>query len=343
MAKKFQLPHISIEITSQCNLACRYCYNPWKRPGHSSPVKNSYPKAMKLLKHLFKIAEIDHVTFTGGEPFLAERFAEIVLYTRLKKKTITLISNGNIASDEDYKTMLSLGVGLFEFPLHSRDPKIHDSMTCARGSWERAMHSMKFVTEHGGYVVPVIVITRANYLQVSDTLTFLNKLGYSRIMLNRYNIGGTGIGHPEDLALAGEELKNTFRQAHETCEKLQLSVTSNVCTPFCLLNPGDYPRIGFGSCSTNVLQKPLTLDLDGQLRLCNHSPVIAGNIFKDKLETILSSAYVNDWVRMVPAICKDCTLWAKCLGGCRAASEQLGLTLDTVDPILNFQPGQGFR
>jgi organic radical activating enzyme len=59
---------------------------------------NSYKQAKKTLKRLFKIAEVGSVTFTGGEPFLAERFNELVLFTRLKNKSVTIITNGNAAA-----------------------------------------------------------------------------------------------------------------------------------------------------------------------------------------------------------------------------------------------------
>jgi radical SAM protein with 4Fe4S-binding SPASM domain len=135
--------------------------------------------------------------------------------------------------------------------------------------------------------------------------------------------------------ISHDELRETFTRAAETAAKLELTVTSNVCTPFCVLNPADYPNIAFGSCSPEVKRRPLTIDLNGNLRLCNDSPVIAGNIFKEKLQNILDSPYVHDWVRMRPDVCSKCELWEKCLGGCRAASEQLGKSLKYADPLLD--------
>ena len=41
------------------------------------------------------MADVEQVTFTGGEPFLAERFSELVLYTRMKRKQVAIITNGN--------------------------------------------------------------------------------------------------------------------------------------------------------------------------------------------------------------------------------------------------------
>ncbi len=87
---KINLPYITYEITSVCNLKCKYCYNFWKAPDTAEFTDfNSYKQAKKTLNKIFKLADVKHITFTGGEPFMAERFQELVLFTRLKQKTVT--------------------------------------------------------------------------------------------------------------------------------------------------------------------------------------------------------------------------------------------------------------
>ncbi|MFH2096034.1 MAG: radical SAM protein, partial [Bacteroidota bacterium] len=294
--KKPKLPFIIFETTSRCNLNCRYCYNIWKRPGETDIVKDSYKKARKTLKQIFKQADVEQVTFTGGEPLIAERFQELVLFTRLKKKSVSVISNGNAGSRDDYSMLIKLGVELFEFPVHSAQAEIHDFMTTVNGSWEKAVQSVKDVTELGGNVVAVIVITKANYSVIRETLEFISSLGIKRIMLNRYNIGGNGIAQPENVVLSKAQLNEAFSVANIAVKELKLRLTSNVCTPLCLLDPADHKNIGFTSCSSNIYNKPLTLDIDGNMRICNHSPVVIGNIYEEPLEKILASPYLKQWL-----------------------------------------------
>jgi radical SAM protein with 4Fe4S-binding SPASM domain len=302
------------------------------------PVKNSYRQARKTLKMLFKRANVGQVTFTGGEPLLSERFPELVLFTRLKKKAVSVISNGNAGSYEDYKSLISLGVDLYEFPVLSADPEIHDFLTDVKGSWEKSVQSVKNVKELGGNVVAVIVITKSNYQDIDKTLKFIDSLGIKRIMLNRYNIGGNGIKQPQNVLTNKEELNQAFKKANDLVPELKLRLTSNVCTPLCLLDPAEYKNIGFTVCSSNIYHKPLTIDIDGNMRICNHSPVIIGNIYKEDIETIFSSPYFKLWTDIVPDYCKNCKIFDKCLGGCRAASEQAGFGLEHVDPVLTGLP-----
>lgn len=334
---KVELPHITFETTSVCNLKCRYCYNIWKIPGRNDFEQfNSYKQAKRTLSKLFKIADVNQVTFTGGEPFAAERFNELVLFTRMKNKSVAIITNGNKATADDYQQMFGLGVNLFELPLHSPTAREHDFMTNTPGSWQKSVNSIKQLVAMNAYVVAVIVITKANFHLVKETLFFIKELGIDRIMLNRFNIGGQGISEKENLWLSHKEINEAYKVAAETGKELKLELSSNVCTPMCVLNPVDFKGIAFTSCSPDVKKRPLTLDILGNLRFCNHSPTVLGNIFKDSLEKMLDSEQAKMWNDVTPDFCSECNLYARCMGGCRAASEQLKLSLSAVDPIVEI-------
>lgn len=338
---KIKLPHITFECTSVCNLNCLYCYNIWKMPGNNHHVHfNSYKLARKTLKHLFKIADVNHVTFTGGEPFLAERFNELVLYTRLKGKSAAIITNGNAASENQYRQMLDIGVNLFEIPLHSPEPTAHEFMTGIAGSWQKSLESIRYLVSQKAHIVAVIVLTKANYEQVAQTLAFLKKEGIGQVMLNRFNIGGQGIVEKNKLWLSQQEMNQAYQSASAAGKKLGLILSSNVCTPICVLNPAKFPNIAFGFCSPDVTRRPLTLDIKGDLRFCNHSPTILGNIFTDKLITMLQSDKAQAWNKIIPDFCRDCNHYARCMGGCRAASEQLNLSLKEADPVVEIISGK---
>ena len=209
-------------------------------------------------------------------------------------------------------------------------------MTQTKGSWKKVIESVKNVIALKGNVVAVIVVTKLNFLDIDKTLAFINQLGISRVMLNRYNIGGTGIKFIKELVTTKTELNAAFELANKAGKELNMILSSNVCTPLCHLNGKDHKNILFTTCSSSILNKPLTLDIDGNMRICNHSPIVIGNIYKNSLEEIIRSPYNQQWVDIVPDYCKDCDIFDKCLGGCRAASEQMNLGLEHVDPIITM-------
>lgn len=331
---KLQLSHIAFELTDKCNLACKYCYNIWKIPGVERRSFNSYPQAIQALKRLFAEAEIQNVTLTGGETFMAERLQEIALFCRMEGKSVTVISNGSLGKTSDYRRLVDMGVRLFEMPVHSAVESIHDSITQVKGSWAKSVASLMEVKRLGGYPVAVIVLTKFNADVLAGTLDYIHSLGLRRVMLNRYNIGGNGTAEPASVSATHSQLRRAYAIANRKSEELGLVISSNVCTPSCLLHPADYPRLMFGHCSGDVLRKPITMDINGNIRLCNHSPVVAGNIFEKGLGEILYSPYARSWNETIPVYCSACNIWDTCRGGCRAASEQCGLGLGHVDPVL---------
>ncbi len=324
---------IIYEVTSRCNLNCLYCYNIHKAPLGIPPATGGYRKAKRTLKRLFKVADVERVTMTGGEPLLQERFLELVLFCRMKGKRVAVISNGNRGAKEDYRHLIGMGVTLYELPLHSTVPEEHDEMTGVPGSHATVLESIGTIRRLGGVVVPMIVITKINRRRVVDTLRLFKRLGLRRIMLNRFNIGGAGIGNARRLSLSIEALREVFAEADEATRALGLKVSSNVCSPRCVLDGRAFPSISFTRCSPRVERRPLTMDLDGNLRFCNHSPIVMGNIFTDDIRDVVSSDYALSWKER-PDFCSGCDEWAACFGGCRAASEQLGQTVRQVDPVL---------
>lgn len=334
---KNNINSIVFELTQNCNLNCRYCYNIHKIDEKFIISNNSYSLAKKTLKKIFDIANIDYVTFTGGEPTLGERFLELVLFAKMKKKSVTVITNGNNLTDGDYKILVDLKVDLFEIPFHSTNPEIHDYLTRVNGSHQKALNSIKKLIELNANVVAVIVLTKVNCKDVGKTLKYLKELNIKHIMLNRFNIGGEGIKEQTTILPSFIELNEGYKKANEIIPELNLSVSSNVCTPVCVINPQNYKNILFSHCASDIKEMPITLDIEGNIRFCNHSPVNLGNIYKNSLDEIFSNDYVKQWETTIPVECENCNLYSVCKGGCKAASEQSGLGLNHADPLINLK------
>ena len=332
-AEHRRIPAVLFEVCERCNLDCAYCYSVHKRPGGVPAARGSYGAARAVLERLFEIADVGRVTFSGGEPFLADGFEDHVRFCRERGKGVLVTSNGNGGGEEEYARLVALGVETFVFPFHSVDPAAHDSLTGVPGSHAKAAASLSAVRALGGIAVPIIVLTRLNADGLESTLLELKARGFRRIIVNRVNAGGRAISEAGRIALGVGELRAAFAVAEDVAEKCGLWITSNICTPHCVLDPRDYPRIGFGACDVDLENRPVTVDTAGDVRFCNHSPIVMGNIFKDELGAIFSSEYARRWRETVPEECAGCGRFRECVGGCRAASEQLGFDMSRVDPI----------
>jgi hypothetical protein len=86
----------------------------------------------------------------------------------------------------------------------------------------------------------------------------IKELGVDRILLNRFNIGGLGLKFKNELWLYPQQVKRLFHLANDAAREFNLTVSSGVCTPICLVNPADYPNIRFSFCNTDITKRPLT-------------------------------------------------------------------------------------
>ena len=87
------------------------------------------------------------------------------------------------------------------------------------------------------------------------------------------------------------------------------------------------------ACGDSPERMPLIVDAVGDLRLCNHSPVVVGNIHRESFDEIFKKRYVSQFFATIPPLCSQCEAYARCRGGCKAVSEQLGIPLAEHDPL----------
>lgn len=341
---KYRIPYIIFEITQRCNLSCVYCYNYWRRPGYTEQ-QSTFKETGRTLKRIFESIDFQHITFTGGEPFLADGLKEFVLKCRMKGKGVNIISNGTSAKLSDYRTLLDLGVSLFELPLHCDSAAVHDALTCSPGSFNKVIDSIRFFVESKAKICVVCVLTKMNIASLGRTLEYAKTLGIEHFLLARYNIGGRGVSRLKDILPSLDELRSAFRIANDFVQNNKMRISANVCVPFCIINPKEYPDIPVSSCGFDPVRKPITIDFSGNMRLCNHSPHIIGNIHSETVESILTSEYVTSWKTTCPEYCLGCDRWTRCMGGCRAASEQLGYSIEKEDPVIGLlkEKPQGAR
>lgn len=333
---KPRIDHLVFELTEACNQRCRFCYNYWRDGRAVAPP--DFSLARKTLKRLFSQTGIGNLSFSGGEPMTVPRVLDLVLLARLKGASVNLLTNGTLLTDGDIASLRDLGVGAVQIPVLSADPRTHEELTGLPGSWKKATEALRLVArEMPGRACAVLVITKANASVIPETLDFLQDMGVTSVMVNRFNLGGTGLQHAGELVLDRAGLARafadveTFAAAHPA-----IRFTSGVCTPLCLLDPAAYPHIRFTSCSIDLSRRPVTVNYKGEVRFCNHSPRVLGNLYDRPIDEILSDPAVMAAYQGVPEPCAACPKWSRCNGGCRAAAEQVYGSFAAIDPVLSL-------
>ena len=332
-----KIDHLVFELTQACNQCCRFCYNYW-RDG-STPIPKPDPAlARKTLRKLLSQTAVGTLAFSGGEPLLLPNIHDLALHARFKGSRVNVLTNGTLLTQDAIENFKSIGVSALQIPILSADPAVHDALTSLPGSWERATAAAsRVVRTMPRAACSVLVITRENAPGIPETLELIKALGISQVMVNRFNLGGMGIQNQSALTLDRASLEKAFADVESfAAANPDIRFVSGVCTPLCVLDPAPYPHIRFTWCSTDFSRRPVAVSYTGDVRFCNHSPHVIGNIYQRPLGEILTDPASTGRYTVVPEHCRDCALFPRCNGGCRAASEQVYGDFGLPDPVVEM-------
>ncbi|MEW5820267.1 MAG: radical SAM protein [Cyanobacteriota bacterium] len=333
--KKIQQHSMIYEVTLKCNLNCMYCYNVCKN-------KEAYPegeldtdKSKQLLDKIIKETGCTNLTFTGGEPYLRKDIFDLYRHVKDKVFSINVISNGSVLNEDMIKESIDCGIKIFELPLLSSERDIHNSLV--RGnSFDRVTESIAYIKSNAGRVVTVFVATKKNIHTWKETIEMALALGADGIMFNRFNPGGEGANHIEELLPSPEELHIALDIANKAVEDYKISIACSIAMPPCIIKTEDYPNLGFGYCAAGTERAYYTVDPIGNLRMCNHSHLILGNLFEKSFHKIARNKKAKEFMNAHPEFCTDCKIVKECQGGCKATAEVCYQNVYLEDPFLKL-------
>lgn len=336
---KPRLQSLIFEVTPRCNHACLHCYNFWNAPDaapEAFPREAGTERTLALLAKALDESDCQHVTLTGGEPLLRSDLPQIVDFLRARGVPSTLISNGRLLNEASVVDLLERGVGLFELPLLSHRRAVHDELSAVAGAWDAVLAAMAHVRYHRGQFVAVFVATRRNLPDLYETLRLAFAFGARAVMFNRFNPGGRGIAHLEALLPSAAELRSALQIANAAAAEFSLPIACSIPIQPCLVDLKAYPNLGFGFCAAGTSRAYYTLDTAGNLRPCNHTPTILGNLFDEPFERLVAAERMAPFNRAIPACCLECAQREACQGGCKAAAQVCYGSLQAEEPFLRY-------
>ena len=162
-----RLANLQFELTSRCNERCIHCYIP------NGKKKSGFDMSFEKFKFILdQYVAMDglHVTLSGGEALMNKDILRILRYCREKDLQISLLTNLVSLKDEQIPVLQEVNLSLIQVSLYSMDPKIHDSITTVKGSFEKTKTAIEKLHKAN---VPV---------QISCPIMKANKDGYDKVM-----------------------------------------------------------------------------------------------------------------------------------------------------------------
>lgn len=245
------MARLVVELTNRCNLRCRHCFD------ERHAATGDLPLAIvdKVLQD-GKRCEIDHLSFTGGEPTVARNFREIVRRVCESGYTFSFVSNA-VSFPRIYPLLVThrrwfKGV---TFSLDGAREETHDRLR-GKGSYRRVMRAASICVFKGLPFTLNMVLTAENRNEVREMVLLAARLGS----------GGIRFGHlmptPETarrkLDLSPEERREVEAEIWQLRKSAPVPVG---------MAAGYFSESPFFPCGPLEL-KEYNLDHRGNLTLC---------------------------------------------------------------------------
>ncbi len=150
---------VDIEITSRCNLRCRYCYY-FDNPGveyRDLPTDDW----LRFFDELGRCAIMD-VTLQGGEPYIREDLPQLIEGIVRNRMRFSILSNGTLIDDVNAAFLAATNrCNSVQVSVDGSGPATHDACR-GKGSFEGALQGIRTLQRHKIPVAVRVTIHRHN-------------------------------------------------------------------------------------------------------------------------------------------------------------------------------------
>lgn len=311
--KPIVINSVFVEITSDCNLRCKHCYN-----NSGNDKRNiTYEVLEKLFKSLSNL-NVQHISISGGEPCLHPDFVHIIQLLDKYPIRYQLITNGTSFRNylellQKYKNQLSIQISLDGLN------NAHDSIR-GDGVFSLVEENIDLIRCKKMVYFFKTTINRLNYKYLNQIVDYAVKSGGYSISFSFMNPIGRGLLN-KDLCLSDAQIVETYNVLKKLKEKYDNKIKVEI--------PNLFKN---GVCPWFLYEKdnPLTIspriDVDGYVYLCSafmNPKFSIGNVNSSSLEDILfNNSELNELLSFIKlskkyAIdCPTCFLNEMCAKGC---------------------------
>ncbi len=302
--------YYSLELTSVCNSHCPVCSNVFVRQRDVLSVDGW----QQVLEQLAPYAQT--FKLTGGEATLHPEFPAIIEAVVETEVPFALFTNGRWRDPQAIIKLLqnSPSCSGLLISLHGSDAVSHEGFTHTPNSFAETCKNIQLASSARLNIHTSTVLTHHNWNRTSEIVELSQSLGANRAVFNRYLGSPMPEIEPEpwQIRAAVQDIERLMKRLNRGPNP-SFTVRYGNCIPQCFT-----PSSSTG-CWAGIAY--CTVDPWGNVRPCNHSPTILGNLFKEPIETLWHGNAMNLWRAYLPDQCHTCTKFGICRGGCRALVE----------------------
>jgi SynChlorMet cassette radical SAM/SPASM protein ScmE len=344
---------VDVEITSRCNLRCRYCYyfdNP-------SVTYQDLPtdEWLKFFDELGRCAVMD-VTLQGGEPFIRKDLPELIEGIVRNRMRFSILSNGGLIDDNIASFIAQTNrCNSVQVSVDGSSPVTHD-VCRGKGSFEGAIRGIRILRH---YNIPISVRVTIHHYNVLDLENIahllLDELGLPGFSVNSAGYLGSCRKSSKELLLTTLDREAAMETLLQLSERYQGRISA-MAGPLAearrwrkmedaLLNGAEqFPDGGYLTgcgCPSNKI----AVRADGAIiPCCMLAHLELGQINSDSLEEVWQQNPILNGLRERHTIsldtfefCAECPYIPYCTGNCPGLAFTLSGQVDHPSPDACFR------
>jgi len=339
---------VDMDITSRCNLRCRYCYF----FGNEAVIYQDLPTSewLKFIDELGRLG-VQDVCLAGGEAFIREDLRELIAAIVRNRMRFNILSNGGLITDEIAAYLASTGrCNYVQISIDGANPETHDAGR-GKGSFEAAIRGLEILRRNKVNVACRLTIHRHNVHELEESARFLlEDLKLPGFGTNSAGYLGSCRMHARDMmltiadrALAMEKLlalnKKYNGRINAAAGPLAEGRMWNKMVKAAAAKEPAFPNGGrltaCGCTSNKIAIRP-----DGAINPCNMlAHLVLGHINVDSLQDVWLNHPVMNAMRTRRAIpldqfefCAGCEFMPYCTGNCPGLAYTITGQVDHPSP-----------
>jgi SynChlorMet cassette radical SAM/SPASM protein ScmE len=339
---------VDIEITSHCNLRCRYCYY------YDNPAVEyhdlSTAEWLQFFDELGKCTIMD-VTLQGGEPFIRKDLPQLIAGICRNRMRFAILSNGTLIDDSIAAFLADTGrCDSVQVSVDGSGPETHDACR-GKGSFVDAMRGIRILQRHGVPVAVRVTIHRHNVHDLEAIAhLLLEDLRLDGFSTNAASYLGTCRQNPQEVMLTTQERQVAMEALLSLSQRYNGRISAQAgplaeAERWCQMegarikNIAPFPDSGYLT-ACGCYNTTMNVRADGTITPCSMLPHIElGLINKDSLMEIWRYHPVLNQLRQRHTIpltefefCNGCPYIPYCTGNCPGLAYTLTDQVDHPSP-----------